>query len=296
MKNTELSQIEIWIMASRPKTLWAAIAPVIIGTAIAFQAGKGEWFPAIATLLAAVLIQIGTNFANDYFDFTKGIDTHERLGPTRVTQAGLVSPASMSTATGVVFSMAFFIGLYLVSRGGWPIAIIGSLSILFGVLYTAGPYPIGYYGFGDIFVLIFFGPVATAGTYYVQAGEFSLTSAVAGIAPGLFSVAILTVNNLRDIDSDRRAGKKTLQSRFGKTFAKVEYLVCVVVACLMPPVLFATSEMRPRSLFATLILLLAVPTIIKVFTVEGKELNKALASTGRLLLFYSLLFSFGWLV
>lgn len=284
------------MLASRPKTLWASISPVIIGTAMAFQAGKGDWGSAIVVLFAAVMIQIGTNFANDYLDFTKGTDTSDRLGPIRVTQAGLVSPTTMSTATGVAFSLAFIAGIYLVYRGGWPIAVVGVTSILFGILYTAGPLPLGYNGLGEIFVLIFFGPVAVAGTYYVQAQEFSWSTVISGIAPGLFSVAILTVNNLRDIENDRASGKKTLPVRLGRGFARIEYLICILVACLIPSVLFATSESRPRSLFATLIILLAIPTIKTVFSEEGKILNNALASTGRLLLFYSLLFSAGWLI
>lgn len=290
------SKFEIWMLASRPKTLWASISPVIIGTAMAFQAGKGDWGSAIVVLFAAVMIQIGTNFANDYLDFTKGTDTSDRLGPIRVTQAGLVSPTTMSTATGVAFSLAFIAGIYLVYRGGWPIAVVGVTSILFGILYTAGPLPLGYNGLGEIFVLIFFGPVAVAGTYYVQAQEFSWSTVISGIAPGLFSVAILTVNNLRDIENDRASGKKTLPVRLGRGFARIEYLICILVACLIPSVLFATSESRPRSLFATLIILLAIPTIKTVFSEEGKILNNALASTGRLLLFYSLLFSAGWLI
>ncbi len=290
------TNFEIWMMASRPKTLWASISPVIIGTAMAFQAGKGDWGSAIVVLFAAVMIQIGTNFANDYLDYSKGTDTSDRLGPMRVTQAGLVSPNAMSTATGIAFSLAFLAGIYLVYRGGWPIAVVGITSILFGILYTAGPFPLGYNGLGEIFVLIFFGPVATAGTYYVQAQEFSWSTVTSGIAPGLFSVAILTVNNLRDIESDRNSGKKTLPVRFGRSFARIEYLICILAACLIPSVLFATSEGRPRSLFATLVVLLAIPTIKTVFSEEGKVLNNALASTGRLLLFYSLLFSAGWLI
>lgn len=290
------SQFEIWMLASRPKTLWASVCPVMIGTAIAFQAGKGDWLSAFATLLAAVLIQIGTNFANDYLDYTRGTDTEDRLGPMRVTQARLVTPTAMSTATGIVFSLAFIIGIFLVYRGGWPIAVIGILSLLFGILYTAGPFPLGYNGLGDIFVLIFFGPVAVAGTYWIQSQEFSAASAIAGLAPGLFAVCILTVNNLRDIDNDRMAGKRTLPVRFGRTFARFEYLICIIVACLIPSVLFATSDGKPRALFATLVILLAIPTIKTVFTEEGKPLNDALASTGRLLLIYSVIFCFGWLV
>ena len=178
------STMEIWILAARPKTLWAAIAPVIIGTAIAYDSGAAAWLPALAALFGAVAIQIGTNLANDYFDYTKGTDAGNRLGPLRVTQAGLVKPKTMKLATVVAFLLASVAGAYLVWRGGWPILIIGVLSILSGVFYTAGPYPLGYNGLGDIFVLIFFGPVAVGGTYYVQTLSIDWTVLVAGLAPG----------------------------------------------------------------------------------------------------------------
>ena len=214
------SSLDVWIMASRPKTLWAAIAPVIIGTAMAYGEQQGHLLSAILATLAAVFIQIGTNFANDYFDYFKGADEEDRLGPTRVTQAGLVKPETMKRATILVFSLAVLAGSYLMWRGGWPIITIGVLSILFGILYTAGPYPLGYNGLGDIFVLIFFGVVAVGGTYYVQTLEIDYLVILAGLSPGLFSMAILTVNNLRDVKSDFKAGKLTLAVRFGENFAR----------------------------------------------------------------------------
>ncbi|RMF56518.1 MAG: 1,4-dihydroxy-2-naphthoate octaprenyltransferase, partial [Calditrichaeota bacterium] len=201
-----MKQWKVWLMASRPRTLGAAIAPVLMGLSMAY-ADMGLHMPsAIATLICALLIQIGTNFANDYYDFVQGADTGERLGPTRATQAGLVTPQAMKKAFIMVFSVAFLIGLYLIWRGGWPIFLIGVLSILFGILYTGGPYPLGYNGLADIFVLIFFGPVAVGGTYYLQTLQINGLVLIAGLAPGLISTALLTVNNLRDVITDRQAG------------------------------------------------------------------------------------------
>ncbi len=291
------SKLGVWILAARPKTLWAAIAPVLIGTAMAFEVGAGHWLSALAVLAGAVLIQIGTNFTNDYFDFKKGADQHERLGPMRVTQAGLVKPQSMKTATAIVFSLAVLVGIYLVWRGGWPIAIIGVVSILFGIMYTGGPYPLGYHGLGDIFVLIFFGPVAVGGTYYVQALDINSMVLLAGLPPGLFSVAILTVNNLRDIESDRLAGKKTLAVRFGRTFARMQYLLAITVATLMPVFFYLATRQHPYSLLMPLLLLAAVGAIKAVFVkTDGPTLNNVLATTGKLLLLYSIIFSIGWLL
>ncbi len=290
-------RIKIWILAARPKTLWAAVAPVLIGTAMAFADGKAHWLSAILAGVGAVLIQIGTNFANDYFDYKHGADEGERLGPTRATQAGLVTPAEMKRAFILTFALAVLAGLYLIYRGGWPILAIGIFSIIFGILYTGGPFPLGYYGLGDLFVLIFFGLVAVGGTYYVQALSINRLVILAGLAPGLFSTAILTVNNLRDIHTDRLAGKKTLAVRFGETFARMEYLFSVLFAGIIPIILFFLSVGHRYVLAATLILLMAIPSLKTVLTeTPGKIFNQTLAETGKLLFYYSVLFSIGWIL
>lgn len=288
----------VWLLAARPKTLWAGIAPVIIGMAMAYADGVFHAGAALAALLGSILIQIGTNYANDYFDFVKGTDTHERIGPMRATQAGLVTPAQMLAATVVVFGLAVLAGIYLVYRGGAPIVVIGVLSILCGVLYTGGPYPLGYLGLGDLFVLVFFGPVALAGTYYVQALNWDPASIVAGFAPGLFSVAILTVNNLRDRDTDVRTGKKTLAVRFGPAFARIEYLAALLVGAAVIPVLVCAMRGGHWASCASLAVLpLAIPSVRRVWTAnDGFSLNETLASTGKLLLLFSVLFSAGWVL
>lgn len=290
------SRWQIWLLAARPKTLPAAAAPVLIGTAMAHTGGGVHWLSAIAAMIGGLLIQIGTNFANDYFDFKKGSDTHERLGPMRVTQAGLVTPATMKRATILVFSLAILVGFYLVWRGGVPILLIGLLSILFGVLYTGGPYPLGYNGFGELFVLIFFGPVAVGGTYFVQTLAINAAVMVAGLAPGLFSVAILTVNNLRDLDSDRAADKQTLAVRYGRQFALREYNWSLFGACTIPLLLALLFQAPPLAMMASLTVVPSIIAMRKVATVTGRDLNDCLAGTGRLLLIYSLIFSLGWVL
>jgi len=295
-KKMHKTSLKVWVMASRPKTLWAAVAPVIIGTAMAYESGGFHLWSAVAALMGALLIQIGTNFANDYFDYKKGVDQPDRLGPTRVTQSGMVSHSAMKRATIIIFISALLVGVYLVIRGGWPIVIIGLLSILFGILYTGGPYPIGYIGLGDIFVLIFFGPVAVGGTFYVQTLTINWPVLISGIAPGLFSVAILTINNLRDVHNDRQTGKKTLAVRWGITFSKVEYLGSIVIASLIPLVLAFIYHRHYYSILTVVIILLAIPSFKIVFTKGGVILNKVLESTGKLLLLYSLIFSVGWLL
>jgi len=289
------SPLRIWLLAARPKTLAAGIAPVVMGTAMAAADARFHAMSAACALAGAVLIQIGTNFANDYFDAVKGSDTDDRIGPVRAVQAGLVSPGAMWLAAVLAFLAACAPGLYIVCRGGWPFVIVGLVSILCGVLYTGGPRPLGYIGLGDLFVLVFCGPVAVGGTYYVQALALPPEAVVAGLAPGLFSVAILTVNNLRDIEQDRIAGKRTLPVRFGRSFARVEYAVSLVAASAVIPSLLAWRTGRWGGMASILALVAAIPTIHTVFTkTDGPALNAALARTGQLLLLFAIFFSAGW--
>jgi 1,4-dihydroxy-2-naphthoate octaprenyltransferase len=297
MNDIPHSRLQVWVLAARPKTLWAAVAPVLMGSAMAFEAGKGAWLPAGAAFFGAVMIQIGTNFANDYYDWKKGTDTADRLGPLRVTQAGLIAPETIRIAFVLVFLLAAAAGAYLTLRGGWPIAVIAALSILSGFFYTAGPYPLGYIGMGDIFVLIFFGPVAVGGTYYAQALDMNGAVLTAGFAPGLLSVAILTVNNLRDMEEDKKGGKKTLAVRYGRTFARLEYLASVVIACTIPSLLVLIGGEHPFVLVTLVLPLLAITSIKKVFgSTDGETLNQVLAATGKLLLVFGIVFSVGWLL
>lgn len=290
------SRRQIWFLAARPKTLWAAVAPVVIGAAIAVDDGFAHIPALIAALLGAIFIQIGTNFANDLFDFKKATDTADRVGPLRVTQAGLVTPRQMLNATILAFGIAFLVGLYLVYRGGWPIVAIGILSILFGVLYTAGPYPLGYNGLGDVFVFLFFGPVAVGGTYYVMAQTITLESIMCGIAPGLLSTAILVVNNIRDIETDRATGKRTLAVRLGRRFSEIQYLVLMALALAYPLVAFAVTRSHAYSVIAVAAIVPAIPVMRLVLHQEGVVLNSALAGTGRVLAMYSALFAVGRLL
>ncbi len=295
--NPTPSRFQVWVLAARPKTLWASASPIIIGAAMAYEAGRGHLWSALAALFAGVLLQVGANFANDYIDHAKGVDTDERLGPIRVTQAGMVTPSAMKIATAVVFTLAFLAGVYLVYRAGWPIVIVGLSSILFAFLYTGGPYPLGYHGWGDLFAFLFYGPVATAGTFYVQALAVTPEAIIAGCAPGLFSVAILTVNNLRDIDSDARSGRKTLAVRFGRAFAQREYALALLAATVVVPVyLLLTTPGKPQLLICALSVIAAIPLIRSVNRDTGKVLNYTLAATGKLELMYAVLFSIGWLL
>lgn len=284
-------------MATRPKTLWAGVAPVVIGAAMAAGDYALHWPSTLCALAGAVLIQIGANFANDYFDHVKGTDTAGRIGPTRVTQSGLVSLRAMRWATIAVFAAALLPGAYILLRGGWPFLVIGLASIVCAVLYTAGPYPLGYVGLGDLFVLVFFGPVAVGGTYYINALTTGPHVWVASFAPGLLSVALLTVNNLRDIDEDARGGKRTLAVRFGRRFAQVEYAACLFIAGVLIPLYF--YAVRGSHLFALvplLVFLFSQRALFAVFTSrDGAVLNDALARTGKVLLLFSVVFALGWL-
>jgi len=265
------SKLETWILSARPGTLAAAVGPVMIGSAMAYDDGPLAIGVLLATLLAAVAIQIGTNFANDYYDFVKGADTADRVGPVRATQAGLVKPAQMKRAFVVTFGVALVIGAYLVWHGGMPILVIGVASVACAVLYTAGPFPLAYVGLGEVFVVIFFGPVATGGTYYLQRLSISADIIIAGLAPGLLSTAILAVNNFRDIETDSIAGKKTLAVRFGYSFGAGEYIFCVVAACLVPLYLSISSGSHYLCNLALLTLVFAAGPIKTILSRPDPE-------------------------
>jgi 1,4-dihydroxy-2-naphthoate octaprenyltransferase len=287
--------LKIWIIAARPKTLWASIAPVLIGSAMAYNTNNYSLPAALITLISAVFIQIATNYANDYFDYQKGVDRSDRIGPIRATQAGLIKPQCIKNAFIFLFIMAFLIGLYLVWRAGWPILIIGISSILFGILYTTGPYPLSHHGLGDIFVIIFFGPVAVGGTYTIQTLECNWIVITSGLSPGLLSTAILTVNNLRDIHSDRKSGKNTLAVRLGEKFARYEYLCCIILATIIPFIIYLFEQKHPYSLLTSITIFIALPIIRSVFVNKiDSRLNKALAQTASILLLYSIIFSITW--
>jgi 1,4-dihydroxy-2-naphthoate polyprenyltransferase len=285
-----------WLLAARPKTLTAAVVPVVVGSGLALGQGVAALWPALAALAGAVLIQIGTNLTNDYYDFRKGADTPERVGPVRVTQSGLIAPGTVLAAAAGCFALAVVVGVYLVTRGGWPFVVIGLLSVLAGWAYTGGPYPLGYHGLGDVFVLVFFGLVAVPGTFYAQAGHLVPAVWPAAVAVGALGTMILIVNNLRDAETDARAGKRTLVVRFGRRFGRIEYLALLAVALAVPVLLVALGWARWPVLLALLAIPLARDPVRSVLTETGPSLNRTLATTARLQAVYGLLLAAGaWL-
>lgn len=230
-------KFRIWIEAARPRTLPAALAPVCAGTAVAARQDALNWPAAAACLGFALLVQIGTNFANDYYDFLKGADTAERVGPRRAVASGLIAPRTMKAAMIAVFTAAFAIGLTLLGFGGWPLLVIGVASILCGVAYTGGPYPLAYHGLGDVFVLVFFGFVAVGATAFVQIGSLTTTALIAGAGVGGLAANILVVNNYRDVETDAKAGKRTLVVKWGRGYARAQFAAAHWVAAGVPLVL-----------------------------------------------------------
>jgi len=288
------SSIKAWFLAARPKTLVAALSPVCMGGALAWSNGHflGVYF-ALA-LVSAVFIQIGTNFCNDYFDHRQGADTAERQGPARAVQSGWISPQAMWRATLLTFGLAGLSAVLLVMRGGWPLAVVAVLSIGCGIWYTAGRYSLAYLGIGDVFVAVFFGPVAVGGTYFAQALSLPTSVIVAGLAPGLISTGLLAINNLRDADQDRAANKRTLAVRFGRMACRVEYLAVVIGAALIPFILWRGFGFGPKVLVASLVLPLAIPVFRVVLKADsGRELNPMLGKTAGLLVAYTVLFCVG---
>ena len=226
--------LKAWVLASRPKTLFAAVAPVLLGSALAFSQSKGNLAAALAALFGAICIQIATNLANDYWDAKKGADTADRLGPVRVTASGLLKPRAVFLGMVFFFLLATAAGVFLTLRAGWPVVAIGVASILFGILYTAGPFSLAYLGLGEVFTFLFFGLVATAGTYFVQTLSYSSDAVLLGVMPGCYSVVLIALNNLRDRATDQRANKKTLAVRFGEKFARIEILFFLFVPSIVP--------------------------------------------------------------
>lgn len=293
---TEVSKTRAWVLAARPKTLAAAGVPVVVGTAVAWSDGLFAPGPALAALLGAFLIQIGTNLANDYFDHEKGADNEERLGPTRVVQSGLLPPESVFAAMIGTFAVAMLVGVYLVAIGGWPIVGIGAASVVSGIAYTGGPYPLGYHGLGDLFVFVFFGVVAVTGTYYVQALHWSRAAFVASVPVGLLSTAILVVNNYRDIDTDRRAGKRTLAVRLGRRLTRVQYVLLMAGAYATPVVQYTTGRADAWVMLPLSTLPLAWKLTVSLTARRGEELNETLERTAQLLALFGALYAAGFLL
>ncbi len=307
MSTVDVSRRKAWLMAARPQTLPVAAAPVVVGAGLAVHDGVFAALPAIAALVGAELIQIGTNFANDYYDAIKGADTDDREGFTRVTQSGLLGAREVKRAMVLTFALAILVGTYLVSVGGVPILVVGLLSVASGIAYTGGPYPFGYRGLGDLFVFVFFGLVAVIGTYYVQAAALLAEPFPLGIPPGTVTVdailaslpvagmatAVLVVNNVRDLETDRATGKRTLAVMFGYRFSRVEYAALLALAYLVPPLFLVRGFGSP-----VLLPLLTVPyAALLVRTIltrtSGEALNPALERTGKLLAAHSVLFAAG---
>ena len=287
-----MSHLRLWLLAARPRTLPAAIAPVVVGTSLAGSEGTFRALPFVAALIGSVFIQIGTNLSNDYSDARRGADTEDRLGPVRVTAGGLMPPRRVLVGTYVAFGVAVAAGLYLAAVAGWELLVVGAASILAGVLYTGGPRPYGYEGLGELFVFTFFGLVAVAGSYFVQVEHLRWEAVALGVPVGLLAAAILVVNNVRDVDTDRRAGKRTLAVKLGRERARSLFVTMVALAFAVPLLLIP-------ALSAWLLLPLAaapqVPPLVRTVTTrtDGPALNGALAATGRLLAVFSLLLAGG---
>jgi 1,4-dihydroxy-2-naphthoate octaprenyltransferase len=282
-----------WLLAARPVTLTAAIVPVLVGTACAFATGGFSLLPALAALVGAMLIQVGTNLANDVFDHEKGADTEARLGPTRVVSSGLIGAREVRAAMVVTFGLAVLVGSYLVYVGGWPIVLVGVASIASGVAYTGGPYPLGYHGLGDLFVMVFFGLVAVCGTAYVQAGHVPELAVWASVPVGSLATAILVVNNVRDRETDVVAGKRTLAVRFGRGFGVVEYAVLSIAAYAVPIVLLSRGLGSPFVLLPLAVLPFSAVAGWRLATRSGAALNPVLGATAKILLLHGVLFALG---
>jgi len=289
-----MTKTKAWIMATRPKTLTAAAGPVLLGLALSYHFKSGaNLLTFTLILIAALLLQVGTNLVNDYYDTIRGTDGDDRLGPTRVTQAGLISPKEVKRGFLLVFLLASIIGIYLMILGGLPIIIIGILSLIFAYAYTGGPFPLSYFGLGEVFALIFFGPVPVWGTYYLLTGDFSQAPAIMGLGPGFIAATLMSINNLRDIKSDSRAGKFTLAVILGTKYARLLTILLVMASSFVP--FYAVINLK--SPFAALAILSSYPFIKTwLYVAKGEineKMNDCLAMTGKYLLLYCVVLSVG---
>ena len=280
-------------MASRPKTLPAAISPVLVGTAAAVADQGFQLLPALAALATALLLQISVNLANDYFDFKKGVDTSERVGPIRVTQSGLIPPKTVMAVMLMVLGLAALVGGYLIVRGGWPILIAGLLSLLAALSYSGGPFPLASHGLGDMFVLLFFGLVAVCGTYYVQTLQLNMLVIILSVVVGFLITAIIVVNNLRDIQTDAKVGKKTLAVMLGERGTRIEFLLLLIGAYTTMIILWLIGLASHWLLLPVFSTPWAFRLVRYLDDHTGADLNRALAGTARLALVFSVLLSFG---
>ncbi len=280
-------------MAIRPKTLPAAVGPVLVGVAAAYRDGFFSLLPALGCFLGAMLLQIGVNLANDYFDFKNNIDSEERVGPTRVTQSGLIPPEIVKRAMSLSLFLAGMVFIYLAFIGGFPVVVVGVISVIAALAYSGGPYPIASHGLGELFVFIFFGLVAVCTTYYIQADTLNYTVWLTAIPPGLLIMAIMVVNNLRDIDTDKKAGKNTLAVKLGRYRTIMEYKLLVFGAFAIPVIMIVLGAAGTFVLLPFCTLPMARSLAIKVECDLGDTLNELLASTARLSLVFSLFFAVG---
>jgi 1,4-dihydroxy-2-naphthoate octaprenyltransferase len=294
---TRPSGVRIWLMAARVRTLPAAVAPVLVGTALAGYLHVFHPLRFLAALIGAMFIQIGTNLSNDYSDARRGADTEDRLGPVRVTAGGLVPPRQVLIATYLTFGIAVLAGVYLIVVAGWQLLLVGAASILAGVLYTGGPRPYGYEGLGELFVFLFFGIVAVAGSYFVQVKHLDWEAFALAVPVGLIAAGLLMVNNVRDIDTDRRANKRTLAVRIGRPRARILFAATIYLAYLLTPVTWIFGPLKPWLFLPWLTLPIAarVVRIVRNHT-DGASLNGALAQTGLLQLTFCTLLAAGLLL
>jgi 1,4-dihydroxy-2-naphthoate octaprenyltransferase len=285
-----------WLLAARPRTLPVSVAPVLVGSALAAARGRFDWSLFAATLAVALLLQIGANFANDVFDHIKGADV-ARTGPLRVTQSGLLSPRQMLLSTAIIFGLAALIGLALIAAAGWPLAIVGGLAILSALAYTGGPWPLGYHGLGDLFVFVFFGLVGVAGTYFIQARELSPLALAASIPVGLLITNVLVINNLRDLETDRAAGKRTLAVHVGDSSTRGEFTLFVYMAYTVPPLMAMTNLAGLWFWLPWLSVPLALRLLRGVNSArEPAHYNRLLSQAAQLALAFSVLFALSFLL